>query len=138
MWRGKTPATSYSKFLLTGPTHSPTKIYKSSAKFANCPPWQVKVILIPLRHTSARKNVIFHPRPNKSCQTLLGKKPWLSIISVFLQRAMDESGESNFLIDGFPRNDENLNGWNASTLAEKVSYNYSYNYSYSFNTIGKS
>ena len=47
---------------------------------------------------------------------------------------MDESGESNFLIDGFPRNDENLNGWNASTLAEKVSYNYSY----SFNTIGKS
>ncbi len=33
---------------------------------------------------------------------------------------MDDSGESNFLLDGFPRNDENLTGWNASSLAEKV------------------
>jgi len=32
---------------------------------------------------------------------------------------MEDSGESNFLIDGFPRNKENLDGWNDS-LAEKV------------------
>lgn len=25
---------------------------------------------------------------------------------------MDESGKSNFLIDGFPRNQDNLDGWN--------------------------
>jgi UMP-CMP kinase len=33
---------------------------------------------------------------------------------------MNESGKTNFLIDGFPRNQENLDGWNSS-LAEKVS-----------------
>jgi UMP-CMP kinase len=45
----------------------------------------------------------------------------IDILLPLLQKAMDESGESNFLIDGFPRNDENLTGWNASPLTEKVS-----------------
>ncbi len=43
-----------------------------------------------------------------------------SNVDLHLQKAMDDSGESNFLLDGFPRNDENLTGWNASSLAEKV------------------
>lgn len=34
---------------------------------------------------------------------------------------MDESGKTNFLIDGFPRNKENLDGWNEK-LADRVNY----------------
>ena len=44
-----------------------------------------------------------------------------------VQKAMDDSGESNFLIDGFPRNDENLTGWNASSLTEKVFFYLNHN-----------
>lgn len=36
-----------------------------------------------------------------------------------LEKAMQESGKENFLIDGFPRNKDNLDGWNKA-MGEKV------------------
>ncbi len=37
----------------------------------------------------------------------------VAITCSLLVRAMSESGKSNFLIDGFPRNEDNLRGWEA-------------------------
>ena len=36
----------------------------------------------------------------------------VEITCKLLQNAMQESGKSNFLVDGFPRNKDNLDGWN--------------------------
>ncbi|XP_045160351.2 UMP-CMP kinase-like [Mercenaria mercenaria] len=36
----------------------------------------------------------------------------VQITCSLLQRAMENSGRKNFLIDGFPRNKDNLEGWN--------------------------
>lgn len=36
----------------------------------------------------------------------------VEITCSLLRRAMEESGKQNFLIDGFPRNQDNLDGWN--------------------------
>ncbi|XP_052776596.1 UMP-CMP kinase-like [Mya arenaria] len=36
----------------------------------------------------------------------------VQITCSLLRRAMEESGEKKFLIDGFPRNKDNLDGWN--------------------------
>ncbi|KAK3609061.1 hypothetical protein CHS0354_011326 [Potamilus streckersoni] len=36
----------------------------------------------------------------------------VQITCSLLRRAMEESGKNNFLIDGFPRNKDNLDGWN--------------------------
>jgi len=36
-----------------------------------------------------------------------------------LEKSMKESGKQNFLIDGFPRNQDNLDGWN-SVMPDKV------------------
>ena len=36
-----------------------------------------------------------------------------------LKRAMKESAKNDFLIDGFPRNEENLTGWNEA-MGDKV------------------
>merc|ERR1712025_1262706 len=36
----------------------------------------------------------------------------VEITCSLLERAMAESGKDNFLIDGFPRNEDNLEGWN--------------------------
>lgn len=36
----------------------------------------------------------------------------VEITCSLLQRAMEDSGKKNFLIDGFPRNKDNLDGWN--------------------------
>lgn len=36
----------------------------------------------------------------------------VAITCSLLQRAMRESGQTHFLIDGFPRNRDNLDGWN--------------------------
>ena len=36
----------------------------------------------------------------------------VKITCSLLKRAMDESEKNNFLIDGFPRNEDNLTGWN--------------------------
>jgi len=44
----------------------------------------------------------------------------VEITCSLLQRAMEESGKENFLIDGFPRNENNLQGWNA-TMSDAVS-----------------
>jgi len=44
----------------------------------------------------------------------------VAITCSLLQRAMKESGKSNFLIDGFPRNKDNLDGWNQEVGSEKA------------------
>ncbi|KAK6172018.1 hypothetical protein SNE40_018420 [Patella caerulea] len=36
----------------------------------------------------------------------------VEITCALLQKAMKESGKKHFLIDGFPRNKDNLDGWN--------------------------
>ncbi|KAL4235491.1 cytidine monophosphate (UMP-CMP) kinase 1 [Mactra antiquata] len=36
----------------------------------------------------------------------------VQITCSLLRRAMEDSGKNNFLIDGFPRNKDNLDGWN--------------------------
>ena len=43
----------------------------------------------------------------------------VEITCSLLERAMKESGMDNFLIDGFPRNQNNLEGWN-SIMGDKV------------------
>lgn len=43
----------------------------------------------------------------------------VEITCSLLQRAMTESDANNFLIDGFPRNEDNLQGWNR-VMGEKV------------------
>jgi len=44
----------------------------------------------------------------------------VAITCSLLTRAMKESGKSNFLIDGFPRNKDNLDGWNSEVGSEKA------------------
>jgi len=41
-----------------------------------------------------------------------GKIVPVEITCSLLERAMEQSGKQNFLIDGFPRNEDNLQGWN--------------------------
>ncbi|XP_017769056.1 PREDICTED: UMP-CMP kinase [Nicrophorus vespilloides] len=48
-----------------------------------------------------------------------GKIVPVDITCSLLERAMRESGTDKFLIDGFPRNQDNLDGWNRR-VAEKV------------------
>jgi len=43
----------------------------------------------------------------------------VEITCSLLQRAMNDSDKNNFLIDGFPRNEDNLQGWNKQ-MGEKV------------------
>lgn len=43
----------------------------------------------------------------------------VEITCSLLERAMKESGKQDFLIDGFPRNEDNLHGWNKA-MSEKV------------------
>lgn len=43
----------------------------------------------------------------------------VEITCSLLERAMAESGKTDFLIDGFPRNEDNLQGWNKQ-MGEKV------------------
>jgi len=38
----------------------------------------------------------------------------VAITCSLLRRAMESSGKKNFLIDGFPRNKDNLDGWNTA------------------------
>lgn len=48
-----------------------------------------------------------------------GKIVPVEITCSLLERAMNDSGKQNFLIDGFPRNEDNLQGWNTQ-MAGKV------------------
>lgn len=48
-----------------------------------------------------------------------GKIVPVEITCSLLERAMLQSGKLNFLIDGFPRNEDNLQGWN-KVMSEKV------------------
>ncbi|XP_022915048.1 UMP-CMP kinase [Onthophagus taurus] len=48
-----------------------------------------------------------------------GKIVPVDITCSLLERAMEESGKERFLIDGFPRNQDNLEGWNRR-VASKV------------------
>lgn len=41
-----------------------------------------------------------------------------------LRKAMEASGKSRFLIDGFPRNPENLAAWEASTEGGAVIFDF--------------
>merc|ERR1712215_349296 len=43
----------------------------------------------------------------------------VEITCSLLERAMKDSGKNDFLIDGFPRNENNLEGWN-NQMGEKV------------------
>jgi len=43
----------------------------------------------------------------------------VEITCSLLERAMNESEKNDFLIDGFPRNEDNLSGWNTA-MGEKV------------------
>ena len=43
----------------------------------------------------------------------------VEITCSLLARAMKDSGKNDFLIDGFPRNEDNLQGWNKE-MGEKV------------------
>merc|ERR1712020_102299 len=43
----------------------------------------------------------------------------VAITCSLLERAMTESGKNDFLIDGFPRNEDNLTGWNEA-VGDKV------------------
>merc|ERR1711872_508151 len=43
----------------------------------------------------------------------------VAITCSLLERAMKESAKNNFLIDGFPRNEDNLTGWN-EVMGDKV------------------
>ncbi len=45
----------------------------------------------------------------------------VEITCSLLERAMNESEKNDFLIDGFPRNEDNLSGWNR-VMGDKVSY----------------
>lgn len=48
-----------------------------------------------------------------------GKIVPVEITCSLLEKAMASSGKGKFLIDGFPRNQDNLDGWNR-TMADKV------------------
>ncbi|ENN77885.1 hypothetical protein D910_05855 [Dendroctonus ponderosae] len=48
-----------------------------------------------------------------------GKIVPVEITCSLLERAIEESGKKNFLVDGFPRNQNNLDGWN-KVMADKV------------------
>uniref|UniRef100_A0A6M2DY03 UMP-CMP kinase n=1 Tax=Xenopsylla cheopis TaxID=163159 RepID=A0A6M2DY03_XENCH len=48
-----------------------------------------------------------------------GKIVPVAVTCSLLEEAMKKSGKSKFLIDGFPRNYDNLEGWNAS-MSDKV------------------
>ena len=43
----------------------------------------------------------------------------MEITCSLLERAMDKSEKNDFLIDGFPRNEDNLQGWNKQ-MGDKV------------------
>lgn len=43
----------------------------------------------------------------------------MEITCSLLERAMKESDKNDFLIDGFPRNEDNLQGWNKQ-MSDKV------------------
>jgi len=43
----------------------------------------------------------------------------VAITCSLLERAMTDSGKNDFLIDGFPRNEDNLSGWN-DAMGEKA------------------
>ena len=43
----------------------------------------------------------------------------VEITCSLLQRAMEKSDKNDFLIDGFPRNEDNLQGWNKQ-MGDKV------------------
>jgi len=44
----------------------------------------------------------------------------VAITCSLLTRAMKESGKTHFLIDGFPRNKDNLDGWNSEVGSDKA------------------
>lgn len=48
-----------------------------------------------------------------------GKIVPVEITCSLLERAIEQSGKENFLVDGFPRNRNNLEGWN-KVMADKV------------------
>ncbi|XP_050311047.1 UMP-CMP kinase [Anthonomus grandis grandis] len=48
-----------------------------------------------------------------------GKIVPVEITCSLIERAMAESGKENFLVDGFPRNQNNLDGWN-KVMSDKV------------------
>jgi len=45
----------------------------------------------------------------------------VAITCSLLTRAMKDSGKTHFLIDGFPRNKDNLDGWNSEVGGDKAS-----------------
>ena len=45
----------------------------------------------------------------------------VEITCSLLERAMNESEKNDFLIDGFPRNEDNLSGWNR-VMGDKVNF----------------
>merc|ERR1711944_53230 len=51
----------------------------------------------------------------------------VAITCSLLERAMNESGKNDFLIDGFPRNEDNLTGWNQA-MGDKVNLKFVLNF----------
>ena len=47
----------------------------------------------------------------------------VAITCSLLERAMKESEKNDFLIDGFPRNEDNLTGWNEA-MGDKVNFKF--------------
>ena len=51
----------------------------------------------------------------------------VAITCSLLERAMNKSGKNDFLIDGFPRNEDNLTGWNQA-MGDKVNLKFVLNF----------
>merc|ERR1712083_302644 len=51
----------------------------------------------------------------------------VAITCSLLERAMKESDKNDFLIDGFPRNEDNLTGWNQA-MGDKVNLKFVLNF----------
>lgn len=51
----------------------------------------------------------------------------VAITCSLLERAMKESDKNDFLIDGFPRNEDNLTGWNEA-MGDKVNLKFVLNF----------
>ena len=51
----------------------------------------------------------------------------VAITCSLLERAMQESEKNDFLIDGFPRNEDNLTGWNEA-MGDKVNLQFVLNF----------
>jgi len=51
----------------------------------------------------------------------------VAITCSLLERAMQESDKNDFLIDGFPRNEDNLDGWNKA-MGDKVNLKFVLNF----------